>query len=159
MNNDYDLTKIEEVKRTGLLIAKEKHGDVYYVFSNLEELNEICLYLVASRYKWYTVDVDEPVLPDGISDGISDEKDIDKLPEWMREAARIAFKNYKYDLRHYNNSKAYKILAEKAKNGDASAAKYLLEYRLDHEYEGFEIEYPLTISELKKRKEKINDEQ
>lgn len=116
-----------------IIVFKEKHGNIYYKFSTIKDVQSASLDVLKNRIDWF-YKLEEPT-----TDIVG--SDIKKLPESLQEEAVRKLKTFRrrldlikeendmYDLAHY---------ALEDQNG--FLAWWIIRNRQDYEYEGFSIE-------------------
>jgi len=139
---------MKNIDKTYILILNEKHGDEYFLFSSVEELNKLCIHLVKRNYDQYYFNSIEKRYNFTLPEGLTEDTDIDTLPKYAQPGAAEAISQYKRYMREYEEEIYQKGLADAALEGDANAAKLLITLRRDYEYEGYEVKIPTTCDNL-----------
>lgn len=125
------------VTQRSVLVFKEKHGSVYYVVDNDDELFAVALAVVSGRLAMGYYYYDPGPAP---TIDLTKEK-IAFLPESLQDDARRRLKEHKQRLDFWRNESAiWDVLNKAVKEGDGRRAWEALQDRRDWEYEGYSLE-------------------
>ena len=124
----------KQIKPNTILVAKEKHGNRYFLANTEEALVKACLKLLQERLGEYQYCIDG-------SYPKPDFDDVNALPESLRESAKVVLDRYNNNQKQNNDLIAYCNSVEKAIKEKDDSAVILLFQRRDHEYENVFFEF------------------
>ena len=135
------------MEKSKIIIFKEKHGDKIYFISTKEDLYNVSLYVLKERLEnGYISDWGECPL-DNIDFNLDD---IDALPKSLQDEAMKKLKYHNEKINSYeHNNKIYDLTLKAINENDGKLAYKVLNYRIDYNYEEFEIVEPITINSKK----------
>lgn len=131
----------QTVTQRSVLVLKEKHGNIYYVVDNDEELFAVALAVISGRLAlgyYYYDPGPEPTID------LTKEK-ITYLPESLQADGRRKLREHQEKLKWWRHeSETWEILNQAVKERDGRRAWEALRDRGDWEYEGYSLEPAAT---------------
>lgn len=130
---EYDKMEFKPV----IVKFNEKHGDRFFLAYNVDDYENICMYIFKERdtYGQYNhiMSVVEPEKP------TFEKEMVETFPTELQEKATEKWDNYIKDMKYFNEMNQLKKLIEKARSGDTTCAKELIEKISQMEYNSMEI--------------------
>ena len=123
-------------------VFKEKHGDLYYLVQNEEELNKMWLQVLKDRHQQGYYNWMKDYVPYGLKVPKYTQEEILALPPSMTEEQQkmmLELKKYNASIKEQNNTRNDFIQIEKTLSTNNGKLAYLcLQNFSNGEYEGFE---------------------
>lgn len=131
------------IESPSLLVCHEKHGEVYFVVQNDEDIFRVALSIVRGRLRsgdWYCEPEGKPSKPDFTAE------DIEKLPASLRKEAIRTLTGYQQALQSWEqDNESYTLIGRAVETQDGRAAWRVLRDYSDGEYQRVSIERLSTV--------------